>query len=115
MATLDVIEEEGLLSRAQVLGRATLDRLKTIALAAAGALGTVRGLGMYWGVEVRPAGPRSGAEVADELLYACLRRGLSFKVGGGDIVTLCPPLNISTEELDRALGILAAAVADWRP
>jgi len=115
LATLDVIEEEGLLSRAQVLGRATLDRLKTIALAAAGALGTVRGLGMYWGVEVRPAGPRSGAEVADELLYACLRRGLSFKVGGGDIVTLCPPLNISTEELDRALDILAAAVADCRP
>ncbi|HMK96263.1 MAG TPA: aspartate aminotransferase family protein [Acidimicrobiales bacterium] len=112
MATLDVIEEEGLLSRARALGTATLDRLKAVALSFAGVLGAVRGLGMYWGLEVRPAGPRSGAEVADALLYACLRRGLSFKVGGNDIVTLCPPLNISTEELDRALDILATAAAE---
>ena len=47
--------------------------------------------------------------MADRLLYGCLSRGLSFKVGGGNVVTLCPPLNIGTDELDRALQILAAA------
>ena len=67
---------------------------------------------MYWGVEVLP-GPLAGAvEVADRLLYACLARGLSFKVGGGNVVTLCPPLNISAEDLDRALEILGAAALD---
>ena len=64
---------------------------------------------MYWGVEVGDYLGVSSAEVADRLLYACLERGLSFKVGGGNVVTLCPPLNIGTEELDRALRILESA------
>ena len=55
-------------------------------------------------------GGPSSAEVADRLLYACLDRGLSFKVGGGNVVTLCPPLTITVEDLDRALGILGSAV-----
>ncbi len=64
---------------------------------------------MYWGVEVQPWLGVSAAEVADGFLYACLERGLSFKVGGGNVVTLCPPLNISTTELERALCILEEA------
>jgi 4-aminobutyrate aminotransferase len=48
---------------------------------------------------------------ADRLLYACLERGLSFKVGGGTVLTLCPPLTITEAELDDAIDILAAAFA----
>jgi 4-aminobutyrate aminotransferase len=111
LATLAVIEEEGLVERARHLGASTLARV--LALAASRSIfGPARGLGMYWGVEVLP-GPLAGAvEVADRLLYACLARGLSFKVGGGNVVTLCPPLNISAEDLDRALEILGAAALD---
>lgn len=108
LATLEVIEEEGLLARAAGLGRSTLERLSALA-AGREVLGGVRGIGMYWGIEVHACGDHSATEVADHLLYACLERGLSFKVGGGNVVTLCPPLNIPADELDRALGILDAA------
>jgi 4-aminobutyrate aminotransferase len=114
LATLAVIEEEGLVDRARELGRSTLSRLAALA-AASPLLGEARGLGMYWGVEVCPWAGASAVAVADRLLYSCLRRGLSFKVGGGNVVTLCPPLNISTEELDRALDILAAAAMSVGP
>ena len=44
-------------------------------------------------------------------MYHCLARGLSFKLGGGNVVTLCPPLTISDEELDQALDILGSGLA----
>lgn len=108
LATLGVIAEEGLVDRARELGRSTLARLGEVA-AARPVLGRVRGLGMYWGLDVEEWRGVNSADIADRLLYACLERGLSFKVGGGKVVTLCPPLNIGAEELDRALRILEEA------
>jgi 4-aminobutyrate aminotransferase len=43
-------------------------------------------------------------------MYRCLTGGLSFKVGGGNVLTLCPPLTISRAELDAALDILEASL-----
>lgn len=108
LATLEVIEDEGLVARARTLGPSTLERLMALA-AAQPLLGPVRGIGMYWGVEVNACAGHGPVEVADHLMYACIERGLSFKVGGGNVVTLCPPLNIAALELDHALGILADA------
>ena len=44
-------------------------------------------------------------------MYRCLDAGLSFKLGGGNVVTLCPPLTIARPDLDRALDILEGAIA----
>ncbi len=33
-------------------------------------------------------------------------RGFSFKVTAGNVLALAPPLTITREELDRALGIV---------
>ena len=111
LATLAVIEDEGLVERARHLGASTLARIVKLA-ASRPILGRARGLGMYWGVEVLPASSVLAVDVADRLLYACLARGLSFKLGGGNVVTLCPPLNISAHDLDRALEILGHAALD---
>lgn len=51
-------------------------------------------------------------ERADRILYAALARGLSFKVGGGRVLTLCPPLTISDAEFSAALDLLEAAFTD---
>jgi 4-aminobutyrate aminotransferase len=76
-----------------------------------GAIGDVRGLGLLLGVEiVDPATRRPAPEAADRLLYACLERGLSFKVGQGNVVVLAPPLTIAEADLERALDILEAAL-----
>jgi 4-aminobutyrate aminotransferase len=45
-------------------------------------------------------------------MYGCLARGLSFKVGQGNVITLSPPLVIEEDDLDRAFDILGAALAE---
>ncbi|EJN12649.1 4-aminobutyrate aminotransferase family protein [Bradyrhizobium sp. YR681] len=110
LATLDVIAEEGLLAAANVLGAHALERLRSMADRYP-LISEVRGAGLYLGVEI---GRRDAAEanaLAERLLYRCLEAGLSFKLGGGNVVTLCPPLTISRADLDRALDILEAAMS----
>jgi 4-aminobutyrate aminotransferase len=105
LATLDVIADEKLIERAQDLGRRGLAALSKLA-AAHPIVRDVRGLGCYFGVEIGGIDARAAHAAADRLLYACLSRGLSFKLGGGTVVTLCPPLTISDADFDTALAIL---------
>ena len=39
-------------------------------------------------------------------MYECLARGLSFKVGQGNVLTLGPPLVITRDEMERAIRII---------
>lgn len=103
LATLAVIEEEGLVAKAAQLGVKALAEL-TARLGDLPQVRAVRGLGLYFGVEVE------SAALADTVMYRCLDAGLSFKIGGGSVITLCPPLTISEDELDRAFTILASAL-----
>ena len=102
LATLDVMEDEDLLTRSRELGAHALRRLAAIAHPS---IRGVRGLGLSLAVDV------SDETTAERLLYACLERGLSFKVGAGTVLTLCPPLTITESELDQAIDILTAAFA----
>src|SRR5277367_4415356 len=69
----------------------------------------VRGLGCYFGVEI---GGHDPTGFADRLLYRCLAKGLSFKLGSGRVVTLCPPLTIPLDEFDAALALLDEALGE---
>lgn len=106
-ATIDYIETHGLLARARDLGRSTLERLRTM-MTVHPLIGDVRGLGLLLGIElVADRSTRAPApEQAEAVMYAALSRGLSFKITMGNIITLAPPLTITGEEMDRALGIL---------
>lgn len=110
LATLAVIEREKLVDRARRLGHEGLERLRSLA-ARSPLLYTARGRGLYWGLEVRDNRTLAAREVADRLLYACLQRGLSFKLAG-PVVTLCPPLTVPREQLNQAFAILESAVAE---
>ncbi len=110
LATLDVIVEENLLARAQELNRIGLERLAAIK-ARRPIVRDVRGLGAYFGVEIAGRDKAEASARADRLMYACLGRGLSFKIGGGDVVTLCPPLTIPLEQFERAFEILDESLA----
>ena len=82
LATLAVIEEEGLVDRARELGRSTLSRLA--ALAGASPLwGEVRGLGMYWGMEVRPWGGASARRGGRPLALRLPEPGAELQGGRG--------------------------------
>ncbi len=113
LATLAVIEEEALLAAARDLGRHALSRLEQMADRHA-AITQVRGLGLYLGVEIGRRGDGAAGAAAERIMYRCLDNGLSFKLGGGNVVTLCPPLTVGRANLDRALDILDDAVAAER-
>ncbi|WP_371346409.1 aspartate aminotransferase family protein [Ancylobacter sp. IITR112] len=108
LAAIQVIEDQDLCARARHLGAAGRARLDALA-AARPEIREVRHIGAFFGVELRDHAGLPASMRADRILYAALERGLSFKVGGGKVLTLCPPLIITDAEFDRALDILEAA------
>jgi 4-aminobutyrate aminotransferase len=110
LATLDVIEREGLLERARALESRGLARLKTMQARFATVCG-VRAAGAYFGVELGHLENDSEGNLAERLLYRSLADGLSFKIGAGNIVTLCPPLTIADADFDQALSILDGSLS----
>lgn len=88
-----------LLVRSREMGSYGLDVLRRMASTRA-----VRGLGVSFGVEV------ASASQAERVMYRCLGNGLSFKIGGGNVITLCPPLTITRAELDAAFAIVDEAL-----
>ena len=77
LATLETIDEEGLLERARKLGRIGMARLEALK-ARHRAIRAIRGLGCYFGVEIDGADQHAANALADRLLYRCLAAGLSF-------------------------------------
>jgi 4-aminobutyrate aminotransferase len=109
LATLDVIENEGLVEKAAALGLHALDRLHALA-ATRPFIGEVRGTGLLIGVELVTREGVPASRLAERTLYAALARGLSFKVTMGSVLTLSPPLVIRESELDQAIDILVASL-----
>ena len=104
LATIEVIESERLRERATALGGRALERLRATK-SRLPAIVEVRGLGLLLAIEL------ADAEVADQVLYRCLARGLSFKVGQGSVIVLAPPLVIEEPDLERALAIVEEEIA----
>ena len=104
LATIEVIESEGLLERATRLGARALQRLREMQ-ARLPAIVEVRGVGLLLAIELAEAG------IAEEAMYRCLSRGLSFKVGQGNVIVLAPPLIIEEADLESALEIVEQAIS----
>lgn len=99
LAVLDIIEEDGLLARANVAG----DRLRR-ALAAVNGVTEVRGAGLLLGVVLA-----DGVVAADVERHA-RTSGVIVNAIGGDVIRLAPPLVITDAQLDRAVAGLAIAI-----
>ena len=113
LAAIAYIEKHKLVQHARELGRHSLKRLQAMKDRRA-LIGDVRGLGLFLGIElVKDRQTRERAEEAAEaVMYAALSKGLSFKLTMGNIITLTPPLTITTEEMDRALDIVEECIAE---
>ena len=108
LATLDVIEDECLLDRSRDLGARALERLREIQRRHP-LVADVRGIGLLLGIELARNGHPARLE-AERVMYQCLGRGLAFKVGQGNVLTLSPPLVIAADELDWALATIDDAL-----
>ena len=113
LATIDVIEEENLLENARDLGDYALERMRAMKRKHA-IIGDIRGLGLLMGMELVKDGTSGerATDLAEEVMYGALGRGLSFKLTMGNILTLTPPLTLTRDEMDQALDILDACLAE---
>ncbi|WP_418500260.1 aspartate aminotransferase family protein [Flagellimonas sp.] len=110
LTLLEIMEEENLLQKVKAdeefMKKALYKMHRKYSL-----IGDVRGVGLLWGIELvtnRTTKEKATAE-AEEIMYECLKNGLSFKVSKGNVLQLSPPLTISREELEKALEILNEA------
>lgn len=120
VASIEAFREEGIVENSAAQG----DYLRE---ALAGlqdrhpSIGEVRGLGLFWGLELvrnretrEPLVPfNAGGEAAapvTQLTKAALDRGLYLFVHW-NVVVICPPLNITREELDEGLSVLDEVLA----
>ncbi|MFK7844909.1 MAG: aspartate aminotransferase family protein [Rhodothermales bacterium] len=103
LATIKVIEEEGLLDHVAKLGAYARQRLEEM-MAAHSFIGDVRGIGLMLGVEITH---ERANDLAEEIMYSALSKGLSFKLTMGNILLLVPALTITRVQMDEALDILA--------
>jgi 4-aminobutyrate aminotransferase len=113
LATLHVIEEEGLIEHARTLGQYAKDRLQEMAQRHP-LIGDIRGLGLILGVELLKdrATLAPATDEAERIMYSALRSGLNFKVTMGNILTLTPALTLKQAEMDQALAILERAIGE---
>lgn len=111
LTTIEIIEAEGLVTNASAVGALALERLQEMKHRIP-AIGDVRGRGLLIGIELVAdrASKAPAKDLAEAVMYAALDRGLSFKTTMGNVITLTPPLTITTDEMHRALDILEASL-----
>ncbi|EGR0062620.1 aspartate aminotransferase family protein [Vibrio vulnificus] len=113
LATMEAIEQDGLLDKAKADSQFMREKLLEMK-AKYPVIGDVRGIGMLWGIEL-VTDHESKARAYDEaeaVLYQCLNNGVSFKVSQGNVIQLSPPLIITREQLTEALAIVEEAIAN---
>ncbi|HLX83623.1 MAG TPA: acetyl ornithine aminotransferase family protein [Terriglobales bacterium] len=112
LATLDVIEKEGLLRNAQEVGEHMVNRMadwpKKHKI-----VGDVRGRGLMIGVEiVKDQKTREyGASERDRIVELAFERGVLFLGCGPSTVRIAPALIVTKDEADVAMDVLEDAIA----
>lgn len=110
LATLEIIETERLVERARRLGARFIEKLGGLQRQYS-LIREVRGLGLLAALILqRPDGSPAEQE-AEQIMYAALSRGLSFKTAMGNAIVLTPPLTIEEKDLDAAVDILGVCFA----
>ncbi len=112
LATIEVIEEEGLLERAVFIGEAIHARMTALRQRVP-ALGDVRGAGAMVGLEfVREDGITPDPELVNGAVVHARERGLVLLPTGtyGNVIRLLPPLRMSDAELAEGLDLLEEAI-----
>ena len=104
MATIEVLEAEGLYERANALGERARSALRALR---SPKVVDVRGVGAMIGVEL------TDKATAGWVQQQCLDGGVLVLTCGpdGNVLRLIPPLTMTDEELDHGLAVLGRALA----
>ncbi len=115
LRVLDVIEREGLVARANVMGARLRQGLHQL-MERFDCIGDIRGRGLLLGLEIvkdrRTKEPADG--LGAKITRECMKLGLSMNIvqlpGMGGVFRIAPPLNVSEEEIDLGLELLGQAI-----
>jgi 4-aminobutyrate aminotransferase len=112
LATLDVIEKEGLLSNSQEVGDHMRQRMADWPQKHR-IVGDVRGRGLMIGVEIvkDQATREYGASARDRIVEQAFERGILFLGCGPSTIRIAPPLIVTKEEADVAVDVLEESIA----
>jgi 4-aminobutyrate aminotransferase-like enzyme len=113
IASLQVIEKEGLVARSEQLGHILLDGLRPIQARHPQRLGCLWGKGLVAGLQVVQPGTKTpDADTATKINVACFQKGLLMfaPVGvAGECLKISPPLVITEDALRESIAVFAAA------
>jgi 4-aminobutyrate aminotransferase len=112
LATLDVIEHDGLLQNATEVGNHMLKRMAGWP-AKHKLVGDVRGRGLMIGVEIvkDKKTKEYGAAERDRIIELAFERGVLFLGCGPSTIRIAPPLIVTKEEADVAMDALEASIS----
>jgi 4-aminobutyrate aminotransferase len=115
LATLDVIEDEGLVANARERGNQFLAGLRALQ-ATHPSIGDVRGLGLMVAMELVKPGVGDGrvpdTDLTKRIQAECFARKLLILTAGTNVnvVRIIPPLVTTADEVDHALRIIGEAL-----
>jgi 4-aminobutyrate aminotransferase-like enzyme len=112
LASIEVIEEEGLLAHATMLGEVMMARMREMHQRHP-IIGDVRGKGCLLGIElVKDRSSREPFEEAGKLVYQkAFRKGLAW-IPAGHILRMSPPIIMSPELALKGLEMIEEAIAE---
>jgi 4-aminobutyrate aminotransferase len=113
LATIEVMEEEKLVSNAQVVGSYLREKLEELKEKYP-LIGDVRGMGLMQAAELVREQKEPARKEILQVFEATKRRGLLIGKGGsyGNVIRFAPPLNIAKADVDEAAHILDEAFAE---
>ena len=101
---MDLLLEPGLLEEVAVKGESLRQKIEQLIQEIPGVVASVHGQGLMLGIK---------CEVPNTDLFTVLQRHkLLVATAGGNMIRLLPPLNISSEHLQKGVDLLAAAMRD---
>lgn len=104
LATIEMIETQGLLQRAKALGNLFLERFRDLAQRCS-IVREVRGVGLMIGVEL----VADGTPVVNE----CLRRGLLINCTHGTVIRLLPAMTMTDDHAHEGCDILCRVIEEY--
>jgi 4-aminobutyrate aminotransferase-like enzyme len=116
LATLDVIEKEGLVRRAESMGSKLKARLMELKDRHS-IIGDIRGKGLMLGAELVKQGKAPANDETDRALELLKNSGvLAGKTGAArNVLTFQPPLVIEEKDIDRLIEAMEKALSQLRP
>lgn len=110
LATIALIED-GLVENASEIGHYLKGSLTKLRRSHKSVI-DVRGLGLMIGVEFAQQDGKSAADFRDEVMLKSFAKGLLLLSCGQSTIRFCPPLIVKREDVNTAVGIFGAVLAE---